>query len=63
MTTIVNTPPGNDSGSGGMVVLIVVLLLVIAGGVYWFTMGNGGRAPAAPTVNVTLPTPTAPSAP
>ena len=62
MTTIVNTPGGNDSGSGGMVIIIVLLLLVVAGGVYWFTMGGSRNAPAAPTINVTLPTPSAPAA-
>ena len=62
MTTVINTPSGNDSNSGGWMVLVIVLILVIAGGAFWFLMGNA-KTPAAPTVNVTLPTPAAATAP
>lgn len=72
MTTVINNPgTGNDnasSGGSGVVIGAVIVILVLAiaaffGLPYIRSRINNATQPTNPTINVTLPGPTAPAVP
>jgi hypothetical protein len=74
MTTVINNPGGsevrgnaNESGGSGVVIGAVIVVLVLVGGIilalpYIKGRVDGMTKPTNPTINVTLPAPTIPSA-
>ena len=60
MATIINNPSGGEgSGGAGIVIgVIVAILLVAAFIVYGLPYLNRGNAPANPSINISIPTPT-----
>lgn len=74
MTTVINNPGGvetrdnaNASGGSGVVVGAVIVVLVLVVGIvlalpYIKGRVDGMTKPTNPTINVTLPAPTTPSA-